>query len=265
MRLDLAAIGKALGSEVTDCTPLAGGDLGGASRIRLADGRNIVAKAGPLSVIEAGMLEAIRAAGAPCPAILACDKDWFAMEWIEPEHTDDRWGALADTLAMLNEPASPQYGWHHDYAFGAVPIANGRQSNWAAFWADNRLLCHVAFVAPAIGRRIEYVSARIPDLLPSAPSPSLLHGDLWSGNVIFSGDRAWLIDPASYYGHREVDWAMLTLFDHPPDHFFERVEPEAGWRERQPVYRLWPLLVHLRLFGDSYRGAVERELAALGF
>jgi fructosamine-3-kinase len=75
---------------------------------------------------------------------------------------------------------------------------------------------------------------------------------------------AALIDPACYHGHREVDIAMLTLFDHPPEAFFAALSLEPGWRERLPVYRLWPLLVHLRLFGESYRGAVDRALAACG-
>jgi len=95
--------------------------------------------------------------------------------------------------------------------------------------------------------------------------PSLLHGDLWSGNILVSGETVTgLIDPACYHGDREVDLAMLHLFDRPPQRFLDAFAPEPGWRARQPVYRLWPLLVHLRLFGDGYRPAVESCLAELG-
>ncbi|MFL0356818.1 fructosamine kinase family protein [Erythrobacter sp. GH1-10] len=265
MTLDTAAIAEALGSPITETHPLAGGDISGASRLVLDDGRQVVAKAGSLVDVEARMLEAIAQTGAPCPAVLAQNDDWFAMEWIAPDLRGDRWAALADTLERLHRPTEEHYGWDEDYAFGPVPIVNSRTNDWAQFWADNRLLCHVPHVDPALGKRLEHLAVRAPDILPPDPPPALLHGDLWGGNVIWSADKAWLIDPASYHGHREIDWAMLTLFDHPPESFFARLEPETGWRERQPLYRLWPYLVHLRLFGDGYRAAVERELSTIGF
>jgi len=95
--------------------------------------------------------------------------------------------------------------------------------------------------------------------------PSLLHGDLWGGNILGNaGQVVGLIDPACYYGDREVDFAMLTLFDNPPNPFFEAAGLEAGWRERLDAYRLWPLLVHLRLFGTSYVPHVVGCLDRLG-
>ncbi len=265
MILDQCAIADALGSPVAQCFPLAGGDISGATRLVLEDGREVVAKAGSSVALEAQMLGEIGRTGAPCPAVLACGDDWFAMDWIKPQSPRDRWQSLADTLDVLHQPASAQFGWDANYAFGAVDILNTRSENWAQFWAENRLLCHLPHIDRSLGNRIESLCSRIGHLLPANPSASLLHGDLWGGNVIWSGEKAWLIDPASYYGDREVDWAMLTLFDHPPESFFERMNPVTGWRERQPLYRLWPYLVHLRLFGDGYRGAVERELSALGF
>jgi fructosamine-3-kinase len=88
---------------------------------------------------------------------------------------------------------------------------------------------------------------------------------LWGGNILVSQGRiSGLIDPACYHGDREVDFAMLSLFDHPPAEFFEQAALEPGWQERRDIYRLWPLLVHLRLFGHSYYRSVSACLDRLG-
>src|SRR5690606_6786281 len=102
--------------------------------------------------------------------------------------------------------------------------------------------------------------------LPRRPAPALLHGDLWSGNVLAEGGCVTgLIDPACYYGHCEVDLAMLRLFGRPRSVFFEAYGPlEPGHAERLAIYQLWPALVHLRLFGASYRPLVERLLDEAG-
>lgn len=83
--------------------------------------------------------------------------------------------------------------------------------------------------------------------------------------LVSSESISGLIDPCAYYGDREVDVASLTVFDAPPPEFLEALHLECGWRERLPVYRLWMWLLHVRLFGESYRPAVERGLATLGF
>ena len=107
------------------------------------------------------------------------------------------------------------------------------------------------------------LATRLPDMLPATPPAALLHGDLWSGNMLFRGGKlVGLIDPASYYGDREVDFAMLQVFASPPESFFAASDLGAGWQERSPVYQLWPMLVHLRLFGSTYRSRVERLLTA---
>jgi fructosamine-3-kinase len=103
--------------------------------------------------------------------------------------------------------------------------------------------------------------------LPTEPAPSLLHGDLWTGNILVRDGRlAALVDPACYHGDAEVDLAMLELFSSPPGAFWEaygRLPP--GWRERRPLYQLFPALAHVRLWGAGYFPLVERLLRAIGF
>jgi fructosamine-3-kinase len=103
-------------------------------------------------------------------------------------------------------------------------------------------------------------------MLPAAPPASLLHGDLWSGNILVEGGAlAAFIDPACYHGHSEVDLAMLSLFDQPPESFWDAYgAPERGWDERRAAYQLFPALVHMRLFGGSYAAMVDRLLSTLG-
>ena len=239
--------------------------MGGATRLDLADGRSIVAKQGPLVGAEGAMLRAMRQTGAPVPRVLHSGDDLLLMEWVEGGGRPG-WQSLAEALAKLHAPRVEAYGWDADYRFGTVAMANPRSENWAKFWGEHRIVCHAPHLGPVTAARLEALAARIGEILPADPSPSLLHGDLWGGNIIYGeGDRlAGLIDPACYIGHREVDVAMLTLFDHPPDEFFEALDLEDGWRERLPAYRLWPLLLHLRLFGESYRKPVERALDLLG-
>ena len=244
------------GSTVAGGRKLAGGDLGGATLVDLADGRQMVAKSGKNVEIEADMLRAIARTGAPAPEVFHAERELLVMEYVEADGEKD-WLSLAEALGHLHAPRGEPFGWDSDYAFGKVAIANSRSDNWPQFWAEHRLECHAAHIDSSIARRLEVLAKRLPDLLPIYPTQSLLHGDLWGGNVLFhQGRLAALIDPAAYVGHREVDVAMLTLFDHPPHEFFEAMQLEEGWRTRLPIYRLWPLLVHLRLFGDGYRDSV---------
>ncbi len=260
-----------LGMPVLGVHPLSGGDLSAVFRATLADGRALALKVGRDVETEAAMLRALRLAGAPTPEVVAVQGDLLALQRLEGSGSlRPAWADLAHHLRTLHAVAdsathTAPYGWTVDYAFGPVAIANARTEDWVRFWAENRLLCHLPHLPPSLARRVERLADGLADRLPRTPGVSLLHGDLWGGNVLAAGDRiVGLIDPACYYGDREVDLAMLTLFDHPPPAFLEALEPDAGWGERQPVYRLWPWLVHFRLFGDGYRGAVESTLAELG-
>ncbi|MBW4331511.1 fructosamine kinase family protein [Stakelama sp. CBK3Z-3] len=255
-----------LGSDIVASRPMSGGDLSEVVALDLADGRRVVSKTGVSARSEAAMLRAIAATGAPAPEVLAASDELLLIERVDAGGSlSNAWDDLAEVLGRLHGARGDSYGWTCDHAFGAVSVENTQCDDWVTFWADRRLRCHAPHVNAALARRIEALADRLNDHLPAHPAPALLHGDLWGGNVLVSGDHVRaLIDPACYYGDREVDAAMLTLFDAPPARLFDALAFEPGWRERQPVYRLWPLLVHLRLFGNSYRGAVEHCLDDLG-
>ena len=265
---------RLLGTELAHETPIAGGDLSAVVAVELRDGRSVVAKGGPSPPAEAEMLEAIRATGAAAPAVLAFDESVLVLERLATGTPEDASAELGAMLANLHAVRSdqahrsgrPRYGWHCDYAFGAVRIDNTRTGNWPAFWGERRLANQTSHLAADLAARIETLAADLANRLPAQPGASLLHGDLWSGNILVAEGRVTgLIDPACYYGDREVDLAMLSLFGAPNAALFASYGPlDTGYQQRLPIYQLWPALVHLRLFGQGYRPLVDRLLTASG-
>ncbi|HUO98638.1 MAG TPA: fructosamine kinase family protein [Rhizomicrobium sp.] len=264
----LALAGAALmGGRLRQSHSLGGGSLSSLVRIVLEDGREAIAKTGPSAEVEAGMLRAIRAAGAPAPEVLAAEGKVLVLETLPGgDALGGAWTELGTVLSVLHAARGDRYGWESDYAFGPVAIVNRWSSDWPRFWADHRLLVNLPYVGSGLSRRIERLCADLPNRLPQSPAPSLLHGDLWGGNILVSGRAvSGLIDPACYYGDGEVDIAMLMMFDHPSAAFFSAYGGLLpGHEERLAIYRLWPALVHLRLFGSGYRSLADRLLADLG-
>jgi len=261
-----AACAEVLGS-APDSRQLHGGDLSEVLRLNLDDGREVVAKRGPIVTREARMLEAIAAAGAPVPRVLGVAGDVLLMEALnETAPSGDAWRRLGDDLARLHATTGAGYGWPEEYAFGPVAIANAPADDWPAFWAERRLLPFLPHLPRSLARRVERLAGRLADLVPKAPPPALLHGDLWLGNLLAGpGGRFYLIDPASYHGDAEVDLAMLHLFGTPGARFAEAYGAlAAGWQERRAVYSLFPALVHVRLFGAGYHAMASGFLTAVG-
>jgi fructosamine-3-kinase len=257
---------------LADARRLSGGSLSEVVRLRLADGRDLVAKSfRPESIVqpagEAEMLRALAEAGVPTPEVVAVGDDLLVMAAVPADGrlSGRVWTRLADILAKLHTPSNERFGWPRSHAFGNIVINNERNVDWPIFWGEQRLACHLPFLELDLAQRLERLLSGLDAHLPEAPRTALLHGDLWGGNVLVSsGQVTALIDPACYYGDPEVDIAMLTLFDNPPQSFFDSLALEPGWRKRLPLYRLWPLLVHLRLFGAGYREPVEDALNQLG-
>ena len=248
--------------------PLNGGDLSEVVRVKLRSGKAVVAKSGPYPDREGRMLRRLEDAGAHVPRPIASNASVLVLEDLGTgaRPTDQSWRALGMNLRSVHAASEGHcYGWDEDYAFGSVRIHNGWSETWSAFWFEKRLTADIDALPHDVARRIEGLEDRIRGIIPDRPAPSLLHGDLWFGNVHFPvNGGAYFLDPACYVGHAEVDLAMLTLFGSPPKAFWRTYGPlDDGWERRRHAYQLWPALVHLRLFGSGYRALVERLATAL--
>ena len=183
------------------------------------------------------------------------------------------WRGFIASLPLDNTPAPPG---QPAIGVGAAPGQTERPqgARWPQWYASRRLLPYLrravdsGALRPEDGRLVEAVMDRIDSLAGPAEPPSRIHGDLWAGNVLWSGDRGWLIDPAAHGGHRETDLAMLALFGAPHldrilAGYNDTTPLAAGWRSRVPLHQLHPLLVHACLFGASYAGEVRSAARAV--
>lgn len=263
-----------LGTAVISTAPVAGGDINAATRLRLSDGRVVLLKSQPsppagFFASEARGLRLLAGAGAPVPEVLAVDDDCLVLPWIEPARpTVEAAERLGRDLAALHSAPCPTFGEAVDGFIGRLPLANTAADSWPEFYAEHRITPYLRLaldrgaIDPDDATCIAAVCGRLRDLVPEEPA-ALLHGDLWNGNVLWSGDRAWLIDPAVHGGHRESDLAMLALFGLPqlPRVLaaYQEVAPLAdGWEERVGLHQLFPLLVHAAMFGGSYGDRAAR-------
>ncbi len=213
------------------------------------------------TVIDAGEIENVQ---------------YLVLEWLEPADSDKHnWQEFGRALAELHKVTQTSFGWHEESYIASIVQTNDWHQSWPAFYREQRIMPLVkmlqlrnVFTEKEI-RQAEKFCSRLETMLPEEP-PALLHGDLWSGNVMavsINDDITTAIyDPDVFYGHREIDLAMTKLFGGFPTEFYDaynEIYPlQNGWQKRLPLFQLYPLLVHAVLFGGAYIGRVREVIRA---
>ncbi len=276
------AVRAVTGQRLVATRPLHGGSVAEVLRLELGDGSALAAKVsdpadGGLGV-EARMLRYLAAHTAlPVPQVLYADDGLLVMDFVDAAGGLDARAEshAAEVLAELHGLTAPAFGFEWDTLIGSLPQPNPWTEDWRAFFRDRRLLYmgrqaldagHLraqsfAALERLCGKLDRYIDAGVP--------PSLIHGDVWGGNVLARGGHiAAFLDPAIYFADPEIELAFSTLFGTFGEAFFDRyheIRPlRPGFFEvRRDLYNLYPLLVHTRLFGGGYAASVERTLARL--
>jgi fructosamine-3-kinase len=277
-----AAVVDALGGGAAQWSGGGGSALNATWRLDVGGARYFVkVNAAPrLAMLEAEAdgLRALAGAGAirvPAPVTsgTAAAAAFLVQEWLDLGR-GGRDAALGRALAALHRSTAPRFGWSRDNTIGTTPQANAWHDDWAAFFRDRRLAPQLALAARhghrgALQRNGERLLARLPALLAGhRPAPSLLHGDLWSGNAARLATGAPVVfDPAVYCGDREADLAMTELFGGFGADFhaaYREAWPlEPGYATRRTLYNLYHVLNHLNLFGGSYAAEAEAMIGRL--
>jgi fructosamine-3-kinase len=256
-----------------------GGDINDAYKVQFADESFGFVKTradvapGEYAAEAAGLRWLAEPGGLRVPDVLGVSDEVLVLDWVDEGARGDP-AAFGAGLAAIHAAGAPGFGATKikgpgPFMLGPLALPDEPAGDWPTFYAERRLspLLPRAGLSREGARAVERVCARMADLAGPPEAPARLHGDLWSGNVLWGRDgRAWLIDPAAYGGHREVDLAMLQLFGHPGHHFFaayhERFPLADGHEERVQLYQLFPLLVHAALFGGGYAASAERAARA---
>ena len=276
-------VAAAAGRPVSDIAPLGGGCVSAVYAVTLDDGRQLVAKVDEertgLLATEAFMLRYLaERTPLPVPAVRSVADGLLLMDYVEGDSRFDEAAErhAAELLAALHDLTAPAFGFEGDTLIGGLRQPNPPAGSWLAFFAEQRLV-YMAGEAARAGRlpaalraRVEWLAGRLDRWLEEPPRPSLIHGDVWTTNVLARGGRITaFLDPALYFAHPEIELAFIGLFGTFGGAFYRRyheLRPIAPgfFEERRDLYNLYPLLVHARLFGGSYVSQVERVVADYG-
>ncbi|MBT1701110.1 fructosamine kinase family protein [Fulvivirgaceae bacterium PWU4] len=269
----LKQLEESVSSNPTDFSFCGGGCINHGGRLKTRTGDlflkwNDAAKFPGMFIAEAKGLKLLRNAGdIYIPEVItegvAGSLQFLVLEFVE-EHPQagTYWTDLGQQLANLHKHTAPTYGLDHANYIGSLPQQNTRTEKWTDFFITQRLEAQVKLALDRGKINVDTVMLfsilynKLGDLLPEE-KPCLLHGDLWSGNLITNDKgRPCLIDPAVYYGHREAEIAFTTLFGGFSDEFYnsyhEAFALAPGYAERFDIYNLYPLMVHVNLFGGGY-------------
>lgn len=268
---------------VQSVTPLSGGSINEVYKVVTGEYTcvlkvNFSSKFPNMFLKEAEGLNELRKSEFIIPEVLGVehldDFQYLSLEYIESGVCDPSfWTSFATKLANMHQIEKPYFGWEADNYMGELHQSNKQHDSWAAFYWNERILPQLKLdVSQKYFNKkdIEKIKSKlIPWLQNQEPiSSSLVHGDLWSGNFMTSENgQPVLIDPAVHYGNREIDIAMTQLFGGFPKEFYSEYQStfpmEEGWEKRIQIYQLYPLLIHLNLFGSSYLHSVKSIISQL--
>ncbi len=270
--------------KIYELVPVYGGDINQSYKIKTSHGDFFIklndAQLFPgMFEKEAHGLQAIQKTGSiRVPRVVKCgetgDTAFLLMEYIEEgKKAGNFWENFGRQLADMHRHTEKFYGFYEDNYIGSLLQFNTPDPSWVNFYIEQRLKPQIKMAANNQKLDIDMLDAferlfdKLHDLLPDE-FPHLLHGDLWNGNFLTAKDGTpVLIDPAVYYGNREVDLAMTKLFGGFDEKFYQAYNEAypllSGWEERIPIYQLYPLLVHVNLFGGGYADSIRRILKPL--
>ncbi len=276
-------IEETLGSPAVGFSRLSGGSVAEVYRVDLADGMKLAVKLDREMTsglkIEGSMLDYLaKKSDLPVPEVFYSDNQLLVMELLPgtSQFSNKAQVNAAEKMAQLHSISAPEFGFEYDTLIGGLNQPNGWTESWISFFRERRLIYMArealkhGHLSKQIYSRLERFSATLEDYLEEPPHSSLLHGDAWTGNILSVGDRITaFLDPAIYYGHAEIELAFTTLFGTFGEPFFERYAEigtlRSGFMElRRDIYNLYPLLVHVRLFGGGYVDQVDRILRQFG-
>lgn len=264
---------------------LSGGDINVACRFR-SSGQDFFIKVNTAELYPGlfdkeanGLAELKKHSDFSIPEVIGTGNDgehqFLILEFLPPgKATQGSWEEFAHRLAKMHRHSNEKFGFFEDNYLGTQPQDNSLRSSWALFYAENRLLPSIRQMfdkkigSHSVIRQTENLCKKLPEIYPQE-RPALIHGDLWSGNYhVVQGGEITLIDPAVYYGHREMDLGMAQLFGGFPDLFYETYQQlyplEKGLEHRLEISQLYPLIFHAIRFGGGYISSVERILSRFG-
>ena len=272
-----------LGERLKSARPMGGGCIGEVYKLELEDGTPLVAKVDREGEShlerESYMLRYLREkSDLPVPEVYHGYETLLLMEFIEgsSRFSKEAEHHAAELLAALHDISSATYGHERDTLIGSLNQPNPPMESWVEFFRDHRLL-YMANVAQEAGRlpaeemlRVERLSEKLDEIIEDPNPPALIHGDVWSANVLARADRITaFLDPALYYADPEIELAFISLFDSFGNAFLERYAEIRGidnafFETRRDLYNLYPLLVHTYYFGGGYLDSVRDILGRFG-
>lgn len=275
-------LSAALGQKIERLDLLQQGQIGGVYRASTVDKEYVVKFSDQVDklAVEAKMLYDLNDAKIRVPEVILNQGTYLVMEYIESMHQakENQERQAANLLAALHSISneSRMYGYYYDTTIGPFAQKNEQtQYNWTLFLGQMRIMpmARLCYDEGKLSKQIlERLESLCRDLYKridmSTIYPSLLHGDIWSGNVLYDSKGACLIDPAIYYGDKEMELAFILFFNTFGDTFFSEynaIHPlsKEFYDSKVPIYQIYPLLVHIALYGSSYLSPLEDILRRL--